>query len=190
VLLLIDNYDSFTYNLAQYFAVLGEDVTVVRNDELCVAEVVALRPERVCISPGPGGPDEAGVTMEVVRRLAGKVPILGVCLGHQAVAHAFGAHIVRAPSVMHGKVSAILHHGTGLHRGLPDAFLATRYHSLAVHPATLPARFRETAWAADDGCLMGIEDTSSGLFGVQYHPEAILTEHGMAVLRNFLSITE
>jgi anthranilate synthase component 2 len=189
VLLLIDNYDSFTYNLAQYFAMLGQEVKVLRNDETTPAQVAALRPERICLSPGPGDPVGAGMTLEVIRLLSGRVPILGVCLGHQAIAFAHGALIVRAPSVMHGKVSAIRHQGVGLHRGLPDGFHATRYHSLAVHEPSLPERFLRTAYAEDDGCLMGLEDPAAGLFGVQYHPEAILTEHGMDVLANFLRLT-
>jgi anthranilate synthase component II len=189
VLLLIDNYDSFTYNLVQYFAMLDEDVRVVRNDEVTPAQVEALKPERICLSPGPGDPEGAGITLEVVRRLAGKVPILGVCLGHQAIARAHGARIVRAPTVMHGKVSVILHEGGGLHSGIPSGFAATRYHSLAVDEPSLPPRFLRTAWAADDNCLMGLEDPAAGLFGVQYHPEAILTEYGMEVLANFLRLS-
>jgi anthranilate synthase component II len=186
VLLLIDNYDSFTYNLLHYFAILGQNVVVVRNDQLTVAQVEAMLPDCICLSPGPGGPEEAGITVEVVRRLAGKVPMLGVCLGHQSIAYAFGARIVGAPSVMHGKVSAIRHSGGGLHRSLPQGFRATRYHSLAVYEPSLPSNFHRTAWAEEDGCLMGFEDPISRLYAVQYHPEAILTEHGMDLLYNYL----
>ena len=186
MLLIIDNYDSFTYNLAQYFMVLGEEVRVVRNDRISAADAEALRPERVVISPGPGDPTGAGVSVEVIRRLAGRVPILGVCLGHQSMAYAFGGEIVRARRIMHGKVSRVRHDGSGIYAGISDPFEATRYHSLVVRKETLPSRFRATAWSEEDDEIMGVADDEARLHGVQYHPESILTESGMDILRNFL----
>ena len=186
MLLMIDNYDSFTYNLVQYLGELGEDVRVVRNDEVTVEEIGALAPERIVISPGPCTPNEAGVSLPVIARFAGKIPILGVCLGHQAIGQAFGGKIVHAKTLMHGKVSPIHHAGTGVFRGLPSPFNATRYHSLAIERASCPAELEITAWT-DDGEIMGVRHRSMAVEGVQFHPESILTEHGHALLRNFLT---
>jgi len=185
VLLMIDNYDSFTYNLVQYLGQLGAAVRVVRNDELSVDAVEALRPERVVVSPGPGTPNEAGISLGVIERLAGRVPILGVCLGHQSIGQAFGGRVVRAGRVMHGKVSQLRHDGAGVFAGLPAAFIATRYHSLVVERESLPACLTITA-EADDGEIMGLRHRSLAIEGVQFHPEALLTEHGHALLKNFL----
>ncbi len=188
-LLLIDNYDSFTHNLAQCFWMLGQDVSVVRNDRITVEEVETMRPRRVVISPGPGHPSGAGICADLVRRLSRRIPVLGVCLGHQCLAHAFGGDVVRAGRIMHGKTSSVQHDGAGLHSGIPQGFAATRYHSLVVHEETLPAGFRVTARARDDGAVMAIADDRRGLYGLQYHPESILTLAGMDILRNFLDIT-
>jgi anthranilate synthase component 2 len=185
MILVLDNYDSFTYNLVQYLAELGAEVKVVRNDELSVDEVEALAPERVVISPGPCTPNEAGISLALVSRLAGKVPILGVCLGHQAIGQAFGGRVVRARRVMHGKVSRIRHDGRGVFAGIPDEFVATRYHSLAVERASLPAALRVSA-QAEDGEIMGLRHAALAVEGVQFHPEALLTEHGHQLLENFL----
>ncbi|MHB1345406.1 MAG: anthranilate synthase component II [Thermoleophilia bacterium] len=189
MLLMIDNYDSFTYNLVQYFWDLGEEVEVRSNDGVTVRDVEGLQPERIVISPGPGGPRDAGVSVDLIRRFAGRVPILGVCLGHQSVAYAFGADIVRAGTARHGKTSPVCHDGSGLSRGLPDPFEATRYHSLVVDRPTLPSRFRVSAWAGDDGEVMAINDDDAGLFGIQYHPESFLTGPGHEILANFLEVT-
>ena len=186
MLLMIDNYDSFTYNLVQYLGELGQDVRVVRNDEVTVEEIGALAPERIVISPGPCTPNEAGVSLPVIARFAGKIPILGVCLGRQAIGQAFGGKIVHAKTLMHGKVSPIHHAGTGVFRGLPSPFNATRYHSLAIERASCPAELEITAWT-DDGEIMGVRHRSLAVEGVQFHPESILTEHGHALLRNFLT---
>jgi len=188
MLLMIDNYDSFTYNLVQYFGILGQEVRVVRNDKITADEVEALWPERIVISPGPGDPTDAGVSVELLRRFAGLVPVLGVCLGHQALGYAYGGSIVRAKRIMHGKTSAVHHDGTGVHRGIPSPFEATRYHSLVIRKETLPARFRITAWTVEDDEIMGIADDEARLHGIQYHPESILTAAGMDVLRNFLEL--
>ncbi|MGH8720957.1 MAG: anthranilate synthase component II [Burkholderiales bacterium] len=185
MILVLDNYDSFTYNLVQYLGELGAEVKVVRNDELGVAAIEALAPERVVISPGPCTPNEAGISLELVARLAGKVPILGVCLGHQAIGQAFGGKVVRAKQVMHGKVSRIRHDGRGVFAGVPDDFVATRYHSLAVERATLPAALEVSA-QAEDGEIMGLRHAALAVEGVQFHPEALLTEHGHQMLENFL----
>ncbi len=185
MILVLDNYDSFTYNLVQYLGELGADVKVVRNDELSVDEVAALAPERVVISPGPCTPNEAGISLELVARLAGKVPILGVCLGHQAIGQAFGGKVIRAGQVMHGKVSRIRHDGRGVFAGVPDDFVATRYHSLVVERATLPAVLEVSA-RAEDGEIMGLRHAALAVEGVQFHPEALLTEHGHRMLENFL----
>ena len=185
MILVLDNYDSFTYNLVQYLGELGAEVQVVRNDELSVAQVEALAPERVVISPGPCTPDEAGISLELVSRLAGKVPILGVCLGHQAIGQAFGGRVVRARQVMHGKVSRIRHDGRGVFAGIPDGFVATRYHSLAIERASLPAALEVSA-QAEDGEIMGLRHAALAVEGVQFHPEALLTEHGRRMLENFL----
>lgn len=186
MLLLIDNYDSFTWNLYQYFCELGAEVRVLRNDELTVADIDALAPQHIVISPGPCTPDEAGISLEVIRRFAGRLPLLGVCLGHQAIAQAFGATIIRAQNVMHGKTSAIAHTGQGVFRGLNNPLTVTRYHSLLVDPATLPDAFEVTAWSAE-GEIMGLRHRQWALEGVQFHPESILSEQGHRLLENFLS---
>jgi len=185
MILMIDNYDSFTYNLVQYLGELGAEVKVLRNDEASAAEVEALRPARIVISPGPCTPNEAGISLAVIERLAGKVPILGVCLGHQAIGQAFGGKVVRAARVMHGKVSRIRHDGRGVFAGVPEDFVATRYHSLVVERATLPAALEVTA-EAEDGEIMGLRHRALPVEGVQFHPEALLTEHGHRMLENFL----
>jgi anthranilate synthase component 2 len=185
MILVLDNYDSFTYNLVQYLGELGAEVKVVRNDELSVEEVEALAPERVVISPGPCTPNEAGISLALVSRLAGRVPILGVCLGHQAIGQAFGGRVVRARQVMHGKVSRIRHDGRGVFAGIPDEFAATRYHSLAIERASLPAALQVSA-QAEDGEIMGLRHAALAVEGVQFHPEALLTEHGHRMLENFL----
>jgi anthranilate synthase component 2 len=185
MLLMIDNYDSFTYNLVQYLGELGADVHVYRNDALTLDQVAAWEPEKIVISPGPCTPDEAGISVPLIRRFAGTIPILGVCLGHQAIGQAFGGAIVRAQRVMHGKVSPVTHDGRGVFSGLPSPFTATRYHSLAIERATMPACLAVTA-TADDGEVMGVRHRDWPVEGVQFHPEAILTEHGHALLRNFL----
>jgi anthranilate synthase component 2 len=191
MLLMIDNYDSFTYNLVQYFGELGQDVKVVRNDALTVAQIAALKPERIVISPGPCTPNEAGVSLEVLEKLSGTVPILGVCLGHQSLGQAFGGEVVRARTIMHGKTSPIRHKGVGVFAGLPDPFEATRYHSLVVRKETLPDCLEVTAWTENpDGSvdeIMGLRHRSLPVEGVQFHPESILTQHGHDMLRNFLS---
>jgi anthranilate synthase component 2 len=186
VLLMIDNYDSFTYNLVQYLGELGEEVRVVRNDEMSVAGIERLAPGRIVVSPGPCTPNEAGVSLEVIARFAGRVPILGVCLGHQAIGQAFGGKVVHAKTLMHGKVSRIHHAGAGVFRGLPTPYDATRYHSLAIERGSCPADLEVTAWT-DDGEIMGVRHRSLPIEGVQFHPESILTQHGHALLRNFLS---
>jgi anthranilate synthase component II len=185
MLLMIDNYDSFTYNLVQYFGELGQDVKVVRNDEMSVEDLERLRPERIVLSPGPCTPNEAGVSLELVKRAAGRIPILGVCLGHQAIGQAFGGHVIHAKTLMHGKVSSIHHAGAGVFRDLPSPYNATRYHSLAIERETCPADLEVTAWT-DDGEIMGVRHRSLAVEGVQFHPESILTEHGHKLLRNFL----
>ncbi len=185
MLLMIDNYDSFTYNLVQYLGELGEDVNVYRNDAVTLEQIAAWRPERIVISPGPCTPSEAGVSVPLVQRFAGEIPILGVCLGHQAIGQAFGGRIVRAQRVMHGKLSAVSHHGTGVFEGLANPLTATRYHSLAIDRASLPACLEVTA-ESEDGEIMGVRHRELPVEGVQFHPEAILTEQGHALLRNFL----
>ena len=185
MLLLIDNYDSFTYNLAQYLGELGADVHVYRNDAITLEQIAAWRPERIVISPGPCTPTEAGISIAAIQRFAGEMPILGVCLGHQAIGQAFGGRIVRAAHVMHGKLSTVTHAQHGVFAGLPSPFVVTRYHSLVIDPATVPPELEITA-RADDGEIMGVRHRSLPVEGVQFHPEAILTEHGHALLRNFL----
>jgi anthranilate synthase component 2 len=186
MVLMIDNYDSFTYNLVQYLGELGVEVTVVRNDEASLDDVERMRPEKIVISPGPCTPNDAGISLETIRRLGGKVPILGVCLGHQAIGQAFGGKVVHAKTLMHGKTSPIHHAGTGVFRGLPTPLTATRYHSLAVERAGLPDCLEVTAWT-EDGEIMGLRHRSLAVEGVQFHPESILTEHGHAMLKNFLN---
>jgi anthranilate synthase component 2 len=182
---MIDNYDSFTYNLVQYFGELGEDVRVFRNDRITVAEIEQQKPDRIVISPGPCTPNEAGVSVETIRKLGGKIPILGVCLGHQSIGAAYGGRIVRAKQLMHGKTSMIHHKNVGVFRGLPDPFEATRYHSLVIERETLPDVLEITAWT-DDGEIMGVRHKTLAVEGVQFHPESILTQHGHDLLRNFL----
>jgi anthranilate synthase component 2 len=185
MILLLDNYDSFTYNLFQYLSELGADVLVKRNDELSVRDVAALAPEKIVISPGPCTPNEAGISVALIRELGGSVPILGVCLGHQAIGAAYGGAVVRAPQVMHGKLSAIYHEGVGVFAGLPPAFQATRYHSLIVRRDDLPDTLEVTAWTAD-GLIMGLRHRTMPVEGVQFHPESIMTDAGKALLKNFL----
>jgi anthranilate synthase/aminodeoxychorismate synthase-like glutamine amidotransferase len=184
MVLMIDNYDSFTYNLVQYLAELGAEVRVVRNDEISVADVEALAPRAIVISPGPSAPERAGISLEVIHRLGGRVPILGVCLGHQAIGQAYGGKVVRAKRVMHGKVSSVRHDGEGVFRGLPAEFSATRYHSLAVARESLPPCLKITA-ESEDGEIMGLRHRDCAVEGVQFHPEALLTEHGHRMLQNF-----
>ena len=185
MLLMIDNYDSFTYNLVQYLGELGEEVKVLRNDEITLEGIEQLAPARIVISPGPCTPNEAGISVPLVRHFAGKVPILGVCLGHQSIGQALGGRIVHARQLMHGKTSAIHHDGRGVFRGLPDAFTATRYHSLAIERASLPGCLEVSAWSGD-GEIMGVRHKELAVEGVQFHPESILTEHGHQLLKNFL----
>ena len=182
---MIDNYDSFTYNLVQYFGELGADARVFRNDEVRVEDVEAMRPSHVVISPGPCTPSEAGISLALIERLAGKVPILGVCLGHQAIGQAFGGRVVRARQVMHGKTSRIRHDGKGVFEKVENDFVATRYHSLVVEPASLPSCLLVTA-ESEDGEIMGLRHRSLAIEGVQFHPEALLTEHGHEMLQNFI----
>ena len=187
MLLMIDNYDSFTYNLVQYLGELGEDIRVFRNDRITVPEIEELKPEKIVISPGPCTPNEAGISVDVIKHFSGKVPILGVCLGHQSVGAAFGAEIVNAPRLMHGKTSSITHDGKTIFQGLPSPFEATRYHSLIIKPDTLPDCFEITAWTDRDE-IMGIRHKDYLLEGVQFHPESILTVVGKDLLRNFLGL--
>ncbi|MEO7916540.1 MAG: aminodeoxychorismate/anthranilate synthase component II [Dokdonella sp.] len=192
MLLMIDNYDSFTFNLVQYLGELGQDVKVIRNDELSVAEIAALRPERIVISPGPCTPNEAGVSLAVMRELSSSIPVFGVCLGHQALGQAFGGTVVRARQIMHGKTSPMYHNNVGVFAGLPSPFEATRYHSLVVERESLPECLEITAWTQnDDGSIdeiMGLRHRDTGTEGVQFHPESILTCHGHDLLRNFLGL--
>ncbi len=185
MLLMIDNYDSFTYNLVQYFGELGEDVRVFRNDQITVAEIEQQKPDHIVISPGPCTPNEAGVSVETIRKLGGKIPILGVCLGHQSIGQAYGGRIVRAKQLMHGKTSMIHHKNVGVFKGLPDPFEATRYHSLVIEREGMPDVLEITAWT-DDGEIMGVRHKSLAVEGVQFHPESILTQYGHEMLANFL----
>ena len=190
MILMIDNYDSFTYNLVQYLGELGADVKVVRNDEITIEEITALAPEKIVISPGPCTPNEAGVSIETLKVFAGKIPLLGVCLGHQAIGQAFGGKVIRAPFVMHGKTSPIHHKNKGVFTGLKNPFQATRYHSLVIEKESLPDCLEITAWTQnEDGSMaeiMGVKHKTLAVEGVQFHPESILTEHGHDMLRNFL----
>ena len=188
MLLMIDNYDSFTFNLVQYLGELGADVHTVRNDEITLDQIEAMAPERIVISPGPCTPNEAGVSVPLLKHFAGRLPILGVCLGHQAIGAAFGGKVVRAREVMHGKTSPCEHTGVGVFSGLPNPFTVTRYHSLAIERASLPDCLEITAWTAD-GEIMGVRHRTHSIEGVQFHPESILTEHGHALLKNFLDRT-
>jgi len=190
MLLMIDNYDSFTFNLVQYLGELGQEVKVVRNDALSVSDIRAMAPERIMISPGPGTPNDAGVSLDVLRHLGGQIPIFGVCLGHQAIGQVYGGKVVRAAKIMHGKTSPVRHRGQGVFAGLPNPFEATRYHSLVVEQSSLPDCLEVTAWTEnDDGSIdeiMGLRHRTLNVEGVQFHPESILTQHGHDLLRNFL----
>jgi len=187
MLLMIDNYDSFTYNLVQYFGELGEEVRTVRNDEITLDEIAKMAPARICISPGPKTPAQAGVSVDILREFQGKLPILGVCLGHQAIGAAFGGTVIRARQVMHGKTSQIAHTGVGVFKDLPSPFTVIRYHSLAIERASLPDCLEVTAWT-DDGEIMGVRHREFAIEGVQFHPESILSEHGHQLLQNFLAL--
>ena len=187
MLLMIDNYDSFTYNLVQYFGELGEDVRTFRNDEITLEQIAALKPDRICISPGPCTPHEAGVSVPLLKEFAGKLPILGVCLGHQSIGAAFGGNVIRAKQVMHGKTSVITHTGVGVFKDLPSPYTIIRYHSLAIERESLPDCLEVTAWT-DDGENKGVRHKHNPIEGVQFHPESILSEHGHALLKNFLTI--
>jgi anthranilate synthase/aminodeoxychorismate synthase-like glutamine amidotransferase len=187
VLLVIDNYDSFTYNLVQYFGQLGVDQKVFRNDQITVEQALAMNPDRVMISPGPCSPTEAGVSCDMIRAFAGRKPVLGVCLGHQAIGQVYGGKVVRAPSLMHGKTSPVFHRGTDLFRDLPSPFHATRYHSLVVERESFPSCLEVTAWT-EDGLVMGLRHRDLPVWGVQFHPESFATEHGLKLLGNFLRL--
>ncbi len=187
MLLMIDNYDSFTYNLVQYLGELGEDIKVFRNDKITIKEIEGMNPEKIVISPGPCTPKEAGISVELIRYFAGKIPILGVCLGHQSIGAAFGGEIIRAPRLMHGKTSMILHDGKTIFEGIPNPFEATRYHSLVIKRETLPDCLDITAWT-DTGEIMGVRHKEVVIEGVQFHPESILTKVGKDLLRNFLKL--
>lgn len=186
MLLMIDNYDSFTYNIVQYLGELGEEVRTVRNDEITLKDIEAMAPERICISPGPKAPKDAGISLDILREFKGKLPILGVCLGHQAIGEAFGGKVIRAKQVMHGKTSLIAHTGEGVFKDLPSPFTVIRYHSLAIERASLPDCLEVTAWT-DDGEIMGVRHKEYDIEGVQFHPESILSEHGHALFKNFLA---
>jgi anthranilate synthase component II len=185
MLLMIDNYDSFTFNLVQYLGELGEDVLVKRNDEITLADIQKLAPQKIVISPGPCSPSEAGISVATITAFAGKIPILGVCLGHQSIGQAFGGRIVHAQTLMHGKTSQVSHHGVGVFAGLPSPYRATRYHSLVIERASMPDCLDVTAWT-DDGEIMGVKHKTLAIEGVQFHPESIMTEHGHKLLKNFL----
>jgi anthranilate synthase component 2 len=186
MLLMIDNYDSFTYNLVQYFGELGEDVRTFRNDEITLEDITAMQPDRICISPGPCTPNEAGISVPALRHFAGHVPILGICLGHQSIGAAFGGTVVRAKQVMHGKVSKVFHNGAGIFSNLPTPYAVTRYHSLAIERASLPECLEVLAWTDDDE-IMGVRHKEFNIQGVQFHPESVLSEHGHQLLKNFLA---
>ncbi len=187
---MVDNYDSFTYNLVQYFGELGADVTVVRNDQVTVDDIAKLAPDKIVISPGPCTPKEAGVSVESILKFAGKIPLLGVCLGHQSIGYAFGGNVIHAKSIMHGKTSLVYHHDKGVFKGLNNPFTATRYHSLVIEQSSLPDCLEVTAWTQDEAGnideIMGVRHKTLDIEGVQFHPESILTEHGHDLLRNFL----
>lgn len=189
MILMIDNYDSFTFNVVQYLLELGAEVTTHRNDEITVADINDMAPEKIVISPGPCTPNEAGISLDTVSHFAGKIPILGICLGHQSIGQSFGGKVVRANEVMHGKTSMIYHQGAGVFKDLDNPFEATRYHSLVVEPASLPDCLEVTAWTEEDGqidAIMGVRHKSLDVEGVQFHPESILTQHGHKLLNNFL----
>jgi anthranilate synthase/aminodeoxychorismate synthase-like glutamine amidotransferase len=186
MIVLIDNYDSFTYNLVQYLAELGAEMMVYRNDEIAVQDVIAMQPRAIVLSPGPGRPEKAGIINALIREVAGRIPILGVCLGHQAIAHVFGAAISYAPTLRHGKTSEVYHDNSTLYKDVPSPFTATRYHSLVVERDSFPKEFHVTAWT-ENNVIMGIEHRNLPLYGVQFHPESIMTPHGKVILRNFLT---
>lgn len=188
MILMIDNYDSFTYNLVQYFGELKADMRVFRNDALTVKQIEAMKPERIVISPGPGRPEDAGVSVEVIKKMGGRVPILGVCLGHQGIGYAYGGRIINAKKLMHGKTSWIEHSDKNVFEGLPQPFEATRYHSLVIDPARLPDCLEVTAWTSDDREIMGVAHKDLPVWGVQFHPESILTKAGKNLLANFLKL--
>lgn len=188
MILMIDNYDSFTYNLVQYFGELNADMKVYRNDALTVSQVENMKPEKIVISPGPGRPEDAGISVEIIQKLAGKIPILGVCLGHQAIGYAYGGKIIHAKHLMHGKTSQISHDNREIFKNLENPFEATRYHSLVIDPKTLPQELEVTATTVDDQEIMGVRHKTLPLWGVQFHPESILTKEGMNILRNFLHL--
>ena len=187
MILVIDNYDSFTYNIVQYLGEMGADMRVVRNRDVTLDEIAEMRPEKILISPGPCTPEKAGISVDVVRRFGPEIPILGVCLGHQSIGQAFGGEVVRAKTLMHGKTSPILHEGRGVFGGLPSPFTATRYHSLAVRRETLPDALEVTAWT-EDGEIMGLSHRTRPIHGVQFHPESIATQHGHEMIANFLDL--
>jgi len=193
MLLMIDNYDSFTYNLVQYLGELGEDVRVFRNDTIGIADIVSMNPDRIVISPGPCSPNEAGISLEVINKLQGKYPILGVCLGHQSIGQAFGGKVIHAANIMHGKTSPIYHNNTDVFANLANPFIATRYHSLVVEKKSLPDCLEITAWTVDDNGevdeIMGLRHKQLAIYGVQFHPESILTTSGHQLLENFLTLT-
>lgn len=189
MLLMIDNYDSFTYNIVQYFGELGEEVQVFRNDQITLEEIERLAPQRLVVSPGPCSPEEAGISVAAIKHFAGKLPILGVCLGHQSIGAAFGGRVVRSATLMHGKTSPVHHDGKGLFTGLPSPFNATRYHSLVVERSSFPSCLEINAWV-EEGEIMGLRHRDLPVWGVQFHPESILTECGMDILRNFLDMTK
>ncbi len=188
MILMIDNYDSFTYNVVQYFGKLGADIKVFRNDKITIEEIEILKPEALVISPGPCTPKEAGISVEAIRHFAGKIPILGICLGHQSIGFAFGAKIVRAKKLMHGKASDIVHNGEGIFKGLKNPFSAIRYHSLVIDRKSLPPDFEITAESEDDKEIMGIKHRNLPIYGVQFHPESILTEDGIKIIENFINL--
>lgn len=185
MILVVDNYDSFTYNLVQYIGELGAETVVYRNDELTVDEVLALAPEKIVISPGPGTPADAGISVPLIKAVSGKIPLFGVCLGHQAIGEALGGRVIRAEKIMHGKISLVYHDNQGVFHGLENPFPATRYHSLVVERETLPAALQVRAWT-EDGVIMGMDAPELGLYGVQFHPESIMTSEGHKLIRNFL----
>lgn len=189
MLLLIDNYDSFTYNLVHYLGELGAETDVRRNDALTVDDALALRPDGIVISPGPCDPDKAGICINLIQAVAGRIPVFGVCLGHQAIGQVFGGRVVRAPTPMHGKISRVHHHGSGVLAGLPDNFEATRYHSLTIAPDSMPDSLEATAWT-DDGVIMALRHKTLPIHGVQFHPESIASQYGRKILQNFLAIAE
>lgn len=188
MILMIDNYDSFTYNLVQYFGELKADVDVIRNDALTIDQIRELKPNKIVISPGPGRPEDAGVSVDIIKKLGDKIPVLGVCLGHQGIGYAFGAKIINAKRLMHGKTSMIKHNGTGVFKGLENPFEATRYHSLVIDHKTVPDCLKVTAVTTDDGEIMGVQHKTLPIYGVQFHPESILTKSGKKLLMNFLKV--